>query len=245
MEQPGVQFTPEVVDLVGPAALPKLGHELRGPLSGIISLAGLMSRKLGQGPVRPEQLVTQLQLIGSSAAELLHTVERLVLLARLDQPAGAGDPAPFDCRALVQEVVTAHHPEAAARDRRVVVELPPDAVLVTGDPEALRRLLAEVLDNAIKYTNQPDVQVTVGGAAGGAPAIAVRDQGPGLTGDELRRAFLPFERGAAAHERDEPGTGLGLCLAQRCARRCGATLSATASPAGTTVTVAFGPPPAP
>lgn len=233
------------VDPIGPATLPKLGHELRGPLTGIIGLTGLMSRKVGQGTVPPEQLITQLQLIRSSASELLTTVERLVALARLDQPADAGDLTSFDCRTVLQELVTAHEPDAATRDRHIVLELPPDPVTVASDPEALRNLLSEILDNAIKYTNHRDVHVTVGHNAGGAPAVDVRDDGPGLTDDELRRAFLPFERGTAAHDREEPGSGLGLCLAQRWACRCAVTLSAATSPAGTTVTVAFVPPPHP
>ncbi|MEV6349754.1 HAMP domain-containing sensor histidine kinase [Actinoplanes sp. NPDC051851] len=206
--------------------LSRLGHELRGPLTGIIALTNLMSRKIAQG-VDPARITHQLALVNSSASELLTVAERVSDLARLDGPPTPGtDDQCFDCALAVRE---------KCHDLNVPAGLPHHPVLIRGNPDGVRRMIAELLDNAVKYADRPAVTVT----ADVAVTIEIRDHGPGLTENELQRIADPFERGLTAHTRGVPGSGLGLNLADRLAARSGGVLTMTSSPEGTVVTVTF------
>ncbi|MBO3740126.1 sensor histidine kinase [Actinoplanes flavus] len=245
MDQTAAVVTlPEPGDLFAGNALSRLGHELRGPLTGIIGLTGLMTRKAATGAVDQAQQTRQLQMINSSAAELLGTVERIVALAHSAAPADERRLEPVDCVAVTADAVAATGETAAARNRHVIVRTPPGPVRALAHPDDARQVVTELLANAVRYADHPDIHVTVrpGGAATG-PAVEIADHGPGLSPAEQQRVFLPFERGAAAHDHDEHGTGLGLCLAQHLTRRCGATLTVRTSPAGTICTVVFQPGP--
>jgi signal transduction histidine kinase len=232
---------PEPGDPFAGAALSKLGHELRGPLAGIISLSSIMVRKLPQQTGDPAQQARQLQLINGSAAELLETVERVVALAHA---AGSpvGRPEPIDCHIIAAKAVAELAAAAQVRGRRVVVAAPDGPVLGVGHIEDAHRIVIELLDNAIKYTDHDEVGVTVRrGSAGRGPSIEIHDDGPGLAPQERQQVFLPFERGSAAHNRHESGVGLGLPLAQRLARRGAAELTVRTSAAGTACAISFEP----
>lgn len=188
-----------------------------------------------QGGGDPAQWARQLEMIRGSAAELLTTAERVSDLARLGAEP-PGESSAFDCRPVVTEVAEALRPAAAERGRRIVTGIPPEPVGVTGDPDDLRRLLVELVDNAVKYGDGTELHLDVRRDSA-TPEIDVRDDGPGIAPDELGRVLRPFERGAAAHERGETGTGLGLCIAARLATRSGARLAMHSGPAGTRATV--------
>jgi signal transduction histidine kinase len=223
--------------------LTTLGHELRSPLGAIVGLTGMMSRKLDHGPVHREQLSRQLGLISASANELLTTVERVVELIRLDQPGDDEQPEVFDCRPVVAQVVGDLKPEAGKRGRQVSLTLADTPIPTFGSLDALRRIVTELLDNAIKYTDHPHIRVAVRTADPGY-AIEVSDDGPGLSDDDMRGLGQPFGRGSAAHRGSHAGSGLGLCIAHRLATRYGADLTVSTSTAGTAFTVTFSPPPA-
>lgn len=233
---------PDSSRILSGSSLSKLGHELRGPLGGIMSLTALMRRKLTQGPVAAEQQSRQLEMMSDSAAGLLATVERVLALARLDETETGPAAEAADCGAVVGRVVAELADAAQTRDRRVHVDLPDEPVLVAAAASAVSTIVTELLDNAIKYASVADIDIRVCCTPDTRQAaISVRDHGPGLTDDDRQRIFHPFERGAAAQERDESGTGLGLCLAQRTAGRHGGSLSAISGPSGTTVTVTLRP----
>lgn len=91
-------------------------------------------------------------------------------------------------------------------------------VEVVGDPLALRRLVANLLDNAVKYGSRARCRVC---REGGDALILVDDEGPGIDEDSLERVFTPFERGNAARDPATGGVGLGLALARAIARAHG------------------------
>jgi signal transduction histidine kinase len=213
-------------------ALSRLGHELRGPLAGIVGLTRIMGRKVAEGRTDAAQQARQLDMIHSSAAELLTTVERIVTLARTG---GTGrNPEPVDCREVCRQAITATAAAAGHHHREVRLEAPPAPVTGLANRDDIRDAVTELLDNAIKYTDGPCVRVTV---RADGPAIEISDDGPGLAAGEREQVFLPFERGQAARERDVSGAGLGLPLAVRHARRCGAGLDVRTGSGGTTCTL--------
>jgi signal transduction histidine kinase len=232
---------PEPGPVLTAATLSKFGHQLRGPLGGIIGLTRLMSRKIAQGAVDPAQQSHQLDMLLASAGELLATSERAVELLRIEQSGDHTGQDTFDCRSVVAHTVAELTDAAQIRRRRLHIDLPDEPVPAVGAIDGAGQAMAELLSNAIKYSDQADVHLAARTVAGFA-LIEVRDAGPGLTTQDQQDAFEPFQRGSAAHATNEPGSGLGLCLAQHLASRSGATLSVTTSPRGTTCTLTFAAP---
>lgn len=89
---------------------------------------------------------------------------------------------------------------------------------VEGDPAGLRRAVANLIDNAIKYTDAAQVRTF---ALDGHAVISVEDDGPGLSEDELEAVFEPFARGERSRNRETGGAGLGLSVARQAARAGG------------------------
>ncbi|GIF20134.1 signal transduction histidine kinase [Actinoplanes tereljensis] len=222
-------ITAEPARVLDGATLSRLGHDLRSPLTGIVSLAGLMRRKIASGGADPVQQDRQLEMLADSAAGLLTTIERVVTLARLEGPVGES-PAVIDCGAVVASVVSSLAPLAADHGRHLHASTSPAPAAIT--PAAAQLIVTELLDNAIKYSSAADIEVTVTGSV-----ITVADHGPGLAAGEQQRIFQPFERGAAAEEREVAGSGLGLTLAHRATVRHGGTLDLATGPDGTVFTV--------
>jgi two-component sensor histidine kinase len=204
--------------------LSMLGHELRSPLTAIIGLARMLLRRLSIGPPDPESQTRQLLLLLTSASQMLRLTDRVADIARLQ--AGLARPAPtsIDCRDVVTETVRTQQPAADARDLRLLVEGPDEPVPLTCEASLLVRLVQELIDNAMKYTDGADVRIRVSAQSHGAVTIEVANDGPVIPAGERTRIFGPFERGNAGTARDEGGAGLGLYLARQLANELGAGL---------------------
>jgi signal transduction histidine kinase len=213
--------------LPGAEVLSKLGHELRGPLNGIVGLVRIMLLKLAAGPVDPAQQIHHLTLLRTSAEQLTATVEKVVQLARLDTGTPTPDREVTDCRELVAAVAARHGPPADGGPL-LRVDLPDRPVLLPGAPEPLGRILAELVDNAVRHAGAAEILLRV--RVGADAAIEVGDDGRGIPATEHQRIFQPFERGETAAGPDDHGPGLGLYLATRLAATCGLRLALRSAP---------------
>jgi signal transduction histidine kinase len=155
--------------------------------------------------------------VHADTLRLARLAEDLLLLARLD-----GQPlrrTPVDLGELCATAVAGY---AAARVP--VQSSAGDAVTVTGDPDALRRLLVNLLDNAVRH-GVSEVGVSVGAEAGWA-VLTVTDDGPGIPASDRERAFGRFARLDAARDRTgEEGAGLGLAIVRSIAEAHGGSAS--------------------
>lgn len=209
-------------------------HELRSPLAALrLQLQGLQrASDDGARAVAVERLSA-----GIDRATRL--VEQLLTLAR--QEASAAGPTPteaVDLRAVAQLALADVAPAAQARDMDMGL-LESDAAPVPGRPEALRMLVRNLLDNAVKYTppgGQVDLQLHR--TAGNAVELVVEDSGPGIAPEHRERVMQRFVREAAD---SAPGSGLGLAIVQAIAQAHGASVGLDASPrlGGLRVTVRF------
>jgi signal transduction histidine kinase len=109
-----------------------------------------------------------------------------------------------------------------------------DPVMVDGDPVALQRLFANLVDNAVKYGGQARIEVR---EEGGAAVVAIADRGPGLSSDDLERVFQPFYRADPSRNPETGGVGLGLPIARTTARAHGGDVELASTPAGLTAIV--------
>jgi two-component system, OmpR family, sensor kinase len=180
-------------------------HELRTPLTSIRGYAELFRRGAAS---RPDDLAKTMTRIEEAAARMGVLVEDLLLLARLDQGRPL-DRAPVDLSKLVGAAVD--DLRAAAPDRSVTYEAT-GQVVVSGDENRLRQVLANLLENARSHT-PPGTPIHVRVGDSGADAvIEVIDQGPGMSADDAARAFERFYRADPSRARESGGAGLGLAI---------------------------------
>lgn len=212
-------------------------HELRTPLTALHLQLSTLARASGES----ERAAAMGQL-SEGVARAIRLIEQMLAFAR-QQPRADAPRAPVALDALAREIVTELVPLADAHG--IDLGLPSaQSVRVLGDGEALRTLLRNLVDNAVRYT-QPggrvDVSVSDGGAPGAPRArLTVTDNGPGIPAAERDRVFDRFYRRAGT---TPPGSGLGLAIVRAIAQAHGASIALGDAPGGQglSVTVEFPP----
>ncbi|MDL2357515.1 MAG: HAMP domain-containing sensor histidine kinase [Pseudomonadota bacterium] len=181
--------------------LANASHELRSPLARIRMAAELMAQQA------PPAIGAELR---RNVAELDQLIDEVLLASRLDA-VGAGLPPPeqVDLTGIVAE-------ECA----RVGAALEARALGVMGEPKLLRRMVRNLLENAVRYGAGSAVAVRLDAADDATLRLDVRDAGPGISEPERERIFEPFYRIAGASEA-AGGVGLGLSLVRQIARHHG------------------------
>ena len=187
-------------------------HELRTPLTALILQLQLAER--AKDPAEHEKALATLR---EGIARAVRLVEQLLALARQDPEAPIRSPAPVDLAGLAKSAADFHAAAADARGLTLRAEAAAP-VVVQGEREALRTLIDNLVDNAIRYT--PQGTVTIRAAREDATAVLeVIDTGPGVPAAERERVFDRFYRGERAAA---TGSGLGLAIVRAIADRHGA-----------------------
>ena len=210
-----------------------VSHELRTPVTAVASFAGLLQEDAADLPEEQREFAA---IIERNATRLLHLVDDLLLLGRLESGQLPVRPGQVDLAAHVQAAVASVGPLAEAGDVTVTAEVA-DGPPVRADAQRLDQVLANLLSNAVKFTpcgGRVDVR---GHRDGSAWAIEVRDTGVGIPAAEQATIFRRFTRGSNADER-VPGSGLGLVITRAIVERHGGDISLTSvQDEGTTVVV--------
>lgn len=212
--------------LVKDRFLASMSHELRTPLNAIIGFTGTLLMKL-PGPLNPEQ-EKQLRIVQTGAKHLLSLINDLLDVAKLSANKVSLNLEPVDCKALIEEVSATLELEARRKGLAFAVHMPSEAVLLTTDRRALSQILINLVGNAIKFTQQGQVDVVLHELAlpggGRSVQLRVRDTGPGIALQEQPRLFEAFSRVESADRRHHEGSGLGLHLSRKLAEALGGTL---------------------
>ena len=208
-------------------------HELRSPLSRLRAELEVTLRR--PRPV-PEYEETLRSCLGE-VQRVQGLTEELLELARIDarQEAEAARPVPVS--EIVEAAVSAVTSEAERRGILVLVEDGPE-MLVNAAPVAAKVALANIVDNAVKFSpSGGEVRLAIG-AGNGEAVITVSDSGPGVSPDDVPRLFQRFYRGKASRASDVPGVGLGLAISRALIERQGGRISVeTAGEKGATFIV--------
>ena len=192
-----------------------VSHELRTPLAQI----RMFSETLVLGRVRTdEERLRSLAIIDQEARRLTHLVENLLHFSRSERQTAHITPEPTALAPLVREVIDAFAPLAAARGARLSTAVPEDLV-VPADPGAVRQMLLNLLDNAVKY-GPAGQEIRIGATranGGGAARLWVDDGGPGIPRADRERVWDRFwrlerDRGSAV-----AGSGIGLAVVRELA----------------------------
>jgi len=183
-------------------------HELRTPLTVIRSVGEVALRERHDEAVYRDTIGTMLE----EADRLTRLVEELLTLARADGGRLAPRQEPLDLGELAVDTVQQLHVLAEEKGQRLEVSTQPLRVL--GDRTVLRQALANILDNAIKYSPEgTTVSVSVSSDSDMAE-VAIADQGSGIAPEHRERIFDRFYRIDPARSREAGGFGLGLAIAR-------------------------------
>lgn len=221
-------------------------HELRSPLTAL-KLQAQALRQNGRTDETPAEREAGITRLNQGIDRAIRLVEQLLVLAREEAGSGA---SPAGAAVNLQDVVKRAVADVLPHARLKQIDLglsedhPTAMAQVHGESEALRVLLRNLLDNAVKYTpaaGRVDVSLE---EAQGRPVLIVEDSGPGIAPADSGRVFDRFYRASGAAT--ETGSGLGLAIVQVIAARHGATLELAHSErlGGLRVSVTFPPAPA-
>ncbi len=200
------------------------GHELRTPLSVVTAYIDILRKG---GADDPDMRAQAFSTLASETLRMRRLVDRLVALARLEQPETT-QPVVLDLGALARDAVEAI---VAARGGDVSCEVE-SGTYVRADPADLHEAIANLVDNALKYGVGSLVRVMVEHERD-TVVVRVSDCGPGIEPPDREKIFERFYR-AAGHA-DISGSGLGLAIAARAAKRAGGDLTLERSEPGETV----------
>lgn len=213
-----------------------VSHELKTPLTSILGYAETLSGPDVDAGTQARFLATIL----SNTRRMMRLVDDLLDLSRVEGGRWAPRPVPVEIDAAVQD---AWDPLAArAAGRQVVLEttVDPDAAALVVDRDALRQVLSNLLDNALRYV--PDGGRIVAGArrVDGGIELRVEDNGIGIPSEHLPRIFERFYRVDPSRSRDAGGTGLGLSIVKHLVEAHGGRVTAESVPReGTTIRIWF------
>jgi two-component system OmpR family sensor kinase len=212
-------------------------HELRTPLTALHLQMAMLARASGES-----ERTAAMGTLSAGVQRAIRLVEQMLALAR-QEPRAESPRVAVRLDDLAREIVAELVPLADAGNIDLGVTAA-QAVSVPADPEALRTLLRNLVDNAVRYSaggGRVDVSIeAVPAASGGGARLAVTDEGPGIAPEDRARVFDRFYRRAGTAP---PGSGLGLAIVKAIADAHGASvaLSDPASASGLTVTVTFPP----
>jgi signal transduction histidine kinase len=202
-----------------------VSHEFRTPLTSLRHLTELLE----QGAVDSEERRQQYFAVLSSETERLHRmVEGLLEFGRVAAGRREYEFESLDPVELISNVVADFRNEVEPVGRRIALNAQSDASRrVRVDREALSRAIRNLLENAVKYSPaQSTVHVDLSGDSGRV-AIAVRDEGAGISRDEQTSIFEQFVRGSAARTLNVKGTGIGLSMVRHIVRAHGGDIRLT------------------
>lgn len=211
-------------------ALPVFAHDVRTALTGVLALGELLARAdLGE---RQRRWAFDIK----TSAEYLAALTTLVIdAARADADALILQREAFRPRQLIGALETALRVRAETKGLRAAITIADDVPeRLIGDPVRLRAALENLLDNAVKFTEQGAVELELHAAPAKDGCIRlhciVRDTGIGLTRAEIKRLFRPFAQASSAIAQRYGGVGLGLSIVKMLAKRMGGDLTVSSTP---------------
>jgi two-component system phosphate regulon sensor histidine kinase PhoR len=209
-----------------------VSHELKNPLGVIMGHVEMMESL----PDLPAAARRSLAAMTRGAGRLSTVVDDLLLLGEMGRPDTPQERVPVDLAVLADEAAADEQPRAAAAG--VTIRVAAYDAVVTGDPEELRRLVANLVSNAVKYSlDGGGVEVGLE-RRGDDVVLTVADHGLGISEEDQQRLFTEFFRSTNPEALRRPGTGLGLAIVARIVSRHGGRIDLdSALGRGTTVTV--------
>jgi heavy metal sensor kinase len=211
-----------------------IAHDLKSPITRI---RGISEVSLTTGASEKEY-----ENMAASTVEecdrLLDIINTMLVISKTEAGVNELDAKELDIGAVVRDACELFQSPAEDKDIRLVCDVPGN-FSISGDNRMIQRMIANLLDNAIKYTPAGgSIEVTINTGTNDAVAIVVKDTGVGISEEDMPRIFERFYR--CDPSRSEAGIGLGLSFARAIARAHGGNISVFSKPGkGSTFTVTF------
>lgn len=212
------------------AFLAAIGHDLRTPISAILTGSAELERGAAESASR-----AQARLISDAGFMMKALLDDLLDHAKLETGHMTVDSVDFDLRDLLNQTLRLWRGPARAKGLKLRVEGAASVpAAVRGDPMRLRQVLNNLISNAMKFTAEGAITLRLQSwseePGGHAVLIEVADTGPGMTPDQLARLFTPFDQTAEGVSARHGGTGLGLAISRQFAELMGGRLTARSRP---------------
>lgn len=202
-----------------------MSHEVRTPMNAIVGYADMLLRTSLQPP--QQEYAQRLQ---NASTTLLGVMNNVLDFSKIEAGQLKADPQPFDVTATVDSAVSLFQPQLRDGTVRLQLEIAPDIPrLICADAMRLHQVLVNLVGNAVKFTEEGEVRISVQCQLGPESApmlcIVVSDTGIGIEPSQIERIFAPFAQADGTITRRFGGTGLGLSISRRLAELMGGTLS--------------------
>ena len=204
--------------------LANMSHEIRTPMNAILGYSQLLARDTALPRCRRDAVATIL----SSGGHLLHLIDEILDLSKIDAGRMEVSLTNFDLAVLLDELIGMVQPAGEEKHLGLRCEGPPHRTLLHGDEGKLRQVLLNLMVNAVKFTEAGRVTLRAQPGEGGKWRFDVEDTGIGIPADALEKIFDPFQQGAGARGRG--GAGLGLSIARRQVELMGGQLEVRSEP---------------
>lgn len=187
-------------------------HDLKAPVAALIGAAESLQRDAGD----PAAVTAMARLMVGEGRRMLTLIRDLLDLAALETGRLELDRSPVAIASVARDCVEMLEVNARAKQQTLTCVIEPEAerVCVSADPERIRQVVTNLLDNAIKFTPPGKPVRVVVAIADGMVRVAVQDAGPGLAPEDYVRVFQPFQKLSARPTGGESSTGLGLSIAR-------------------------------
>lgn len=197
-----------------------MSHEMRTPLNGMLGTLELM-----HDTHLSERQVQYLDIIDTSGKMLLHHVNDVLDISRLDSGKFETDLKKFDLTELMTQICESQRPNAAAKGNKLTTDFNSlKGQVVIGDDIRLRQVLLNILGNSIKFTRDGQISIEMERKDDEVVEIRVSDTGIGIHGSDLKRIFEDFVTLDSSYGRSEAGTGLGLGITKRMIEAMGGSI---------------------
>jgi signal transduction histidine kinase len=206
--------------------LASMSHELRTPLNAILGFTGTILMEL-PGPLNDEQS-KQLRTVQTSGRHLLSLINDMLDLAKIESGSAKPRVEPIDCQELLEEVAVGLRPLATEKGLELDVVAATGRLEVHTDRRALSQILINLVNNAIKFTDQGGARLQLSRYDRGQSSFTrftVTDTGPGIKATDQGRLFAAFEQIDNSTTRASEGTGLGLYICQTLATFIGGAIT--------------------
>ncbi|MBA4111259.1 MAG: hypothetical protein C0487_16895 [Leptothrix sp. (in: Bacteria)] len=210
--------------------LANMSHEIRTPMNAILGFTELLRRRAPTAQNADEQR-RHLETIHSSGQQLLELINDILDLSKVESGRLELERVRFAPHTVVSDVIRVLEVKALEKKLLLRMDLPqPLPATIEGDPSRLRQIITNLIGNALKFTQQGQVTVSLHLDTHAYPAtyrIDIADTGVGIAADKLDSVFEPFVQAETSTTRHFGGTGLGLTISRRFAKAMGGDITVT------------------